>query len=393
MRISVVQGPFLPVPPLLGGAVEKIWFDLAQALAASGHCVTQLSRTFEGLPEREERHGVQHLRVAGAATPGSWRAFGRVDLLWPMRLVRDWAYCRRILRVLPPADLLVSNTFFLPMLLPTHGPQGALYIHCQRFPQAQYRWYQHAARLQAVSAAVADRIVEVIPAAAPRVRIIPNPIPQSFGLPSADALNVHLQTDRRLVLFVGRIHPQKGVRLLLEAFRRFRSSEVGAGWRLRLVGPVDAARGGGGEDYAAEMRRLAAPLGEAVEWAGFVADPATLETHYREASIFVYPSVDAAGEASPVAPVEAMACGCAVVVSNLRCFADYLQAGVSGEVFAHEGTEAASELAQSLLRLASDSHRRQAVAAAGWAAANELRLPRIAAQYETDFASVAHPAR
>lgn len=391
MRISVVQGPFLPVPPLLGGAVEKIWFDLAQALAGSGHRVTQLSRTYEGLPASGEHQGVRHLRVAGAATPGSWRAFGRVDLLWPMRLVRDWAYCRRILRVLPAADLLVSNTFFLPMLLPTRGPHGALYIHCQRFPQAQYRWYQHAARLQAVSAAVADRILEVIPAAAPRVRIIPNPIPQAFGLPSAETLNAHLQTDRRLVLFVGRIHPQKGVGLLLEAFRQFRSSEVGAGWRLRLVGPMDAARGGGGEDYGAEMQRLSAPLGEAVEWAGFVADPAALARHYREASIFVYPSVDAAGEASPVAPVEAMACGCAVVVSNLRCFADYLKAGQSGEVFAQEGNAAASELAQVLMRLASNADRRRAMATAGWEVANELRLPRIAAQYEADFHSVTQP--
>jgi hypothetical protein len=26
MKITIIQGAFLPVPPLLGGGVEKMWF-------------------------------------------------------------------------------------------------------------------------------------------------------------------------------------------------------------------------------------------------------------------------------------------------------------------------------------------------------------------------------
>lgn len=392
MRITIVQGPFLPVPPLLGGAVERIWFQLGQAFAAGGHEVTHLSRRHEDLPNEATLHGVAHRRVTGSATPASLRVLGKVDVLWPLRLVRDWFYCRRILRVLPPGDIVVSNTFFLPMLLPAHGPGGALYVHCQRFPQAQYRWYQHAARLQAVSAAVADRILEIIPAAAPIVRTIPNPIPEHFGLQSAGEAEAHLATERPLILFVGRIHPQKGVGLLIEAFARFRATPAGAAARLRLVGPTDAARGGGGEAYAAELRQQAGPLGDAVEWAGFAADPAALEAHYRAASIFVYPSVDAAGEASPVAPVEAMACGCATIVSDLRCFADYLEPGRSGEKFDHRASDAPTALAGLLERLTTESARRRELALGGWHSAHALRLPRIAKQYEEDFRAVAQPA-
>ena len=33
MKITIVQGAFLPVPPLMGGAVENIWFALGQDFA------------------------------------------------------------------------------------------------------------------------------------------------------------------------------------------------------------------------------------------------------------------------------------------------------------------------------------------------------------------------
>ena len=30
MKITIVLGAFLPVPPVMGGAIEKSWFTLAQ---------------------------------------------------------------------------------------------------------------------------------------------------------------------------------------------------------------------------------------------------------------------------------------------------------------------------------------------------------------------------
>jgi hypothetical protein len=48
MRITIVQGAFLPVPPLLGGAVEKMWFGLAPEFVRHGHEVVYISRRFAG---------------------------------------------------------------------------------------------------------------------------------------------------------------------------------------------------------------------------------------------------------------------------------------------------------------------------------------------------------
>ena len=44
MKITIVLGAFFPVPPLLGGAVEKVWFALGPEFVRRGHEVVQISR-------------------------------------------------------------------------------------------------------------------------------------------------------------------------------------------------------------------------------------------------------------------------------------------------------------------------------------------------------------
>ena len=40
MRITIVIGPFYPIPPVRGGAVEKVHLLLAGAYRDAGHDVT-----------------------------------------------------------------------------------------------------------------------------------------------------------------------------------------------------------------------------------------------------------------------------------------------------------------------------------------------------------------
>jgi hypothetical protein len=71
MRITIVLGAFFPIPPLLGGAVEKVWFALGQEFVRQGHEVVQISRRHRDLPKSEVIARVRHLRVKGYAQPGS----------------------------------------------------------------------------------------------------------------------------------------------------------------------------------------------------------------------------------------------------------------------------------------------------------------------------------
>ena len=223
MHITIVQGAFLPVPPLLGGGVEKAWYGLASEFARAGHAVTYVSRRFAGLPDEEVRDGVRHLRIPGFDAPRNKLLYRAGDLL----------YALRARRVLPAADVVVTNTIFLPLL--TRNPiVGKVYVHVARFPKGQMRLYRHADRLQTVSSSVAQAIVAEAPAAADRVKVIPYYLTSDPAPLPADAFDAPRDP---IVLYLGRVHPEKGVDLLLRAFGDFAGRHPDVPWRLQIAGP------------------------------------------------------------------------------------------------------------------------------------------------------------
>ena len=373
MHITIVQGAFLPVPPLLGGALEKMWFNLAPEFARAGHRVTYLSRRYQGLPDEETRDGVQHIRLPGYEAPGNPILYRLYDLL----------YALRARRALPPADIVVTNTIWLPVLI-RDPKMGKLCVHVGRYPKGQMWLYRHAARLQSLSRAVEDAIVEELPAVASKVKVIP--LYLTNDPPALSDTELDAPRDPT-VLYLGRVHPEKGLDLLVRAFGEFIASQPDVPWRLKIVGPWDARRGGGGDAYKAKLDALSAPFRDRVDWPGFL-DDVGLNDACRRASVFVYPSVAEKGESFGVAPLEAMAQGCPAVVSDLACFRDFLENGKTGLVFDHRGADPAGALAAQLEKLAADTSLHRNLARAGYAKAREFTRARIAQMYLEDFAGL-----
>src|SRR5204862_5030426 len=107
LKISIVTGFFLPVPPLRGGSTEKIWHRLAQEFARAGHEITFVSRRWPGLADRETLGGVTHVRLSGADHSRSL----------PINLWHDFWWGTRVARALPAADVVICNTVTLPAWL------------------------------------------------------------------------------------------------------------------------------------------------------------------------------------------------------------------------------------------------------------------------------------
>jgi glycosyltransferase involved in cell wall biosynthesis len=306
MRITIVQGAFLPVPPVMGGAVEKIWFALGKEFAKRGHQITHISRRHATFEREEVIDGVRHIRIPGFDTPSSL-----LKLKWC-----DLVYSRRALRVLPPADILVTNTFWLPLLAP-QARHGRIYVHVARYPKGQLKFYRKVARLQTVSGAIREAICKEAPGMEPRVRVIPYFVDGS-GVRASD------QQRSTNILYIGRVHPEKGIGLLLDAFHGLSAGGL-RNWKLRIVGPWETKHGGGGERYLHRLRRQSQELGDLVEWIGPEFNPEALAAHYRQSALFVYPSLAERGETFGLAPLEAMAAGCPPVVSSLECFKDFIR--------------------------------------------------------------------
>jgi glycosyltransferase involved in cell wall biosynthesis len=370
MKITIVLGAFFPVPPIMGGAVEKSWFALGREFAARGHQVTIISRAMPQFPREEIGDGVRHLRVDGFASPPS--------LLWLKML--DFIYSRRVWKVLPPADILVTNTAWLPLLV-RDATFGKLYVHVGRYPKGQMRFYRRAARLQAPSTVVADAIRAEVPSLARRVVGIPYPQSRPAGRPAP------ISSRPKIILYVGRVHPEKGVDLLVETFAALAGSDL-AGWKLVIVGPTDSQQGGGGADYLAKLQRSAAVAQERVVLHGPVFDEAALATEFQRARLFVYPSLAARGETFGLAPLEAMTHGCAVLVSALGCFGDFIVPNETGFVFVQNATDPRESLALALREAVADPVRLERVAESGQRKAAEFSLPRVADQFLADFESL-----
>ncbi len=340
MKITIIQGWFYPVPPVSGGSVERHWFFLGQEFVRLGHEVVHISRTWPGLPREERIGGVHHLRV-----PGSKLSPSRLDIL-----LRDLIYTGWVLPKLPPADILVINTITLPVFARAKR-WGALWVTIGRMPKGQTRFYWHASRMQAPSSAVAEAIVRE-GAEQRKVCVLPYALPLPTEIPRIAQGDKADEARERIALFVGRLHPEKGVHLLVEAWRRV-AETAGRGWKLVIVGPWEEAVGGGGEAYYRKLQAEAAQC-TGIEWKGPVYDPKALQAHYRAASLFIYPSLAERGEALPVAPLEAMAQGCPVLLSHLACFQDYLKEGENGWIFDHRAEDPAGKLSEKLRLLLLD---------------------------------------
>ena len=369
MRITIVQGAFLPVPPVWGGAVEKFWFALGKEFARRGHQVTYISRQHATLEREEVVEGVHHIRIKGFDSPRSL-----VRLKW-----QDMLYSRRVLGVLPESDVLVTNTFWLPLLKP-ETKRGKIYVHVARYPKGQIKFYRKAARLQTVSSAVKEAICREAPDLASRVRVIPNFV---------NSQAVQYPDNRRStrVLYVGRIHPEKGVHLLLDAFDRLLAEGV-RGWKLRIVGPWEQKHGGGGEQYLKDLRKQSQRLEHYVEWTGPVFDAEALNAHYRTSALFVYPSLAERGESFGLAPLEAMAEGCPPIVSWLRCFEDFIKPDINGWTFDHRSAGRVTNLANTLKRAITGAVSLRQVGNCAFQTAQEYSLPKIADRFVSDFEEV-----
>jgi glycosyltransferase involved in cell wall biosynthesis len=367
MKITCVLGPFFPVPPVRGGAVERVFQNLCEVFADIGHDVTIVSRSFENFPTQEVINGVRYLRVKSFDQPKSMILYRLFDIVYAMR----------VCLALPKSDVTITNSNALPLFIP-RGRAGLIYMSIARFPKGQMAAYRRVDRMQTVSTHIGDAVCRQSPSVAHLVKTVPNAISKTI----AGAIDENRGSRQKEILYVGRIAREKGIHLLVRAFKLAQSAFPE--WKLTIVGPHLAAQGGDGAACLDELRTLAADLESSVVFVGPIFDEAELANYFKRCEIFVYPSIAARGEALPLAPVEAMACGCAVVVSSLDCFKDYLRDGINGLVF-DERDGSGGDLADKLLKLMREETLRDRIAGAAVKTARTYTRESVALAFLEDF--------
>ena len=222
-------------PPILGGA-ELQAQSLARELDSLGVRITVLTRSCKGAETQERDRGIEIFRTLRALPIGP--LWGLTYMLsthhWLRRLAAKWDLIHSQQIALHSCPTVrVARALCKPCLVRTSsfGQGGDLAtLNAHRFGPHLVRELRGAARIIAQTAAGVEEIIRYqLPAE--RVRIIPNGVDlQRFCVqPWPNKTAAH---PIRL-LFVGRLSPQKGLDVLLDALSSMQSK---AQFTLRIVG-------------------------------------------------------------------------------------------------------------------------------------------------------------
>jgi glycosyltransferase involved in cell wall biosynthesis len=370
-RITIVTGAFLPASSFAIGAVEKMWCRLAIEFARSGRTVTLVSRRFPGLADDEIVAGVHHVRLSGFSRTG------RLGL----DLFLDLCYTLLVLPHLPKSEYTVTNTFFLPILTSLRPERfGKTIVDLARFPKGQLPLYSKSSCIRAPSKPVLNEAVRQCPSLSSRLRTIPNPIDTVIFRPP---ISSRRRPGNKTILYTGRIHPEKGLHILIGALRLLNADFPDVS--LTMIGTQETAAGGGGAEYVSRLQTLA--RGIPVTLKPPIGNPEQLATELQNADIFCYPSTADKGETFGIAPLEAMATGLPVVVSKLQVFTDFISDCETGMIFDHQAENPEQQLASKLRMLLVDDDLREKLGSRAATKAIEFSYEKIAEIMLHEFAA------
>ena len=362
MNITIVQGGLLPIPPVLGGAMEKIWYDLGKQFVIMGHNVTHISTKYKNLPDHEVISGVTHKRI---------KKYFSIKSLFFI-IFSDFFYALRAVRAVPNnSDIIISNTYWFPIF--AFFLKKIICIQVDRTPGIQFKLYKKANRFSVPSTATEISLKKILKSNYhSKIKMIPHHVP--FYLKEKNEINSKDQT----ILYCGRIHQKKGIENIIKAINFLDIQN----WKVNIIGPCDLKHGGSGENYYQYLKNSI--LKENINLLPPIFDKKELINCYRKASIFLYPSEDN-GESAPVAPLEAMAMGCVPIVSDLICFKDYIKHNENGLIFNQKNNNAHLELAEMIAKLINNNKFRMALANKALEVKSTHSLSVISSLYIKDF--------
>ena len=190
-----------------------------------------------------------------------------------------------------------------------------------------------------------------------KMTVIPPGVDTShfYPIPTDEAKQfIGLKPENRMVLFVGRIEPLKGVDTLIKAMACLELRELHRPVHLAIIG---GEVNGNPEDMTEEMARLQQMcddlfMGGMVVFLGKRGQD-TLPYYYSAAEVVVMPSLY---ESFGMVALEAMACGTPVIASEVGGLGYLVQNGVTGYTIPDSEPEA---LCDKLSWLLGDAHLRE----------------------------------
>ena len=305
------------------GGVGSFTQTLARELVRHGHTASSVGLYPIASPKTEDDQGVTVIRIPQGTVPNLRIAAN----YWRLRQTLKRLHREQPLDILEGPErafFLVSPRLPVPKVLRMHGGHVATLTHLGQVPGRQMvmeerRSYRVATHLCACSRFVGEANRARLHLGDRPIRVILNPVDLRIFHPHDPALE-----EDGLIVCVGTIIERKGIRQLVEAM-----PQVVATWpRARLIAygndTIDPATG---ESFTRVLQRqVPAALADRITFAGPVRRD-LLPPLMARASVCIYPSHV---EALPIAWVEGLAMGKAVIGARIGPGPEVIEDGVSG---------------------------------------------------------------
>lgn len=366
MKIVIVSKNY---PPAIGGA-EKTTFNLATGLAELGHEVVVVTTGQKGLASQVVREGkLKVLRLGSLPLPVKTKhrlarfnkrvVFDFLDdfapdvihfnnISKPCSVALDYGHSHGVPVVGGLHDMPDGYLFFLP--------SSKLKKYLIKRGWAYFcKFYSRADMVVAPTRTALDYLTRAgLPGSIP-MRPISNGVDIKSNQPLPGSLDgvrreLGLEPERSVILYVGRISPEKGIYVLMQAFIKLARGQKKPPY-LIFVGRNTI------RDRLTKMAAKAGLAGAAL-LKGFVSEEEKRQI-YQACDVFVMASPV---ELQSIVTLEAMACAKPVVGVDKAALPELIESGVNGELIA-EGDDAA--LAAKLRDLLADPDRRHRYGQAG----------------------------
>ena len=212
-----------------------------------------------------------------------------------------------------------------------------------------YKGVKKAKRIIAVSQTTKDDLVQHLGIPEERISVIYEGIDHRLFKPTSRRL-----VDYPYLLFVGLEHPRKNLARVLKAFSRLKSQRRFKDLKLLKVGKAGGPEAEFRKHTLQVINELNIPRD--VVFTGYVAEE-DLPAYYSGAECFILPSLY---EGFGLPPLEAMACGCPVIVSNRASLPE-----VTGEAAIKVDPFDTYGIARALQEVLTDGHLKQELISKG----------------------------
>ena len=380
-RILLVPPPELPVPAVQGGAVETLVTHLIRENERRG-CLDLLCASIPDPAAAEQAKALRHTRMLYVARPRGARRY------WPLVFIErcfgiaapyDPWYQKVQLSLaleLPPPDLIVAEGGNLTQCsaISRMFGRGRCLAHLHGQTACSHTMDEIYGGVLALSEFIRDDYLKTSSLDRQHAYILHNCIDTARFTPGAPdaALRASLgfAPEDFVVLFCGRLEPDKGIHKLLEAMAAVDDARC----KLLIVGSPFFGRTQS-SPFLRKLEQQAHALGDRVRFTGYVPNE-NLPDYYRLADLVCVPTL--VEEAAGLVAVEAMGCGRPVLATRSGGMPESLQG--SQAILVDRGPELAAQLSWAIRMLHEHPDLCAQMGAAGARAAQRFST---AAFYET----------